>query len=313
MSTAKLLERLAAQPERFPGALLLTATSEARLEAEARRLAVILLCPGEDPERRCASCRRINSGFHPDLLPVEPQGVQIRIDSIREAIAFGSGKPYEAARRVAVIAHAERLGMEAANALLKSLEEPGRHLHWILTTTRPENLPATVRSRCSTVELTPESRAERAAVWAERGFSEADAGELALLELAPEEDARALLVEHQKARADILLALRAGVVERRIAPLLLLAETLGQAEPARARLLAELLADAAIASSGSADRLRHRPVARSILELAAGAKAAALQRAALKAADVPADNRRGNRRLHYESVLLDLLFGSVSS
>jgi DNA polymerase-3 subunit delta' len=310
LSTARLLERLAAQPEKFPGALLLTGSSETRLEAEARRLAAILLCPGEAPERRCPSCRRIASGLHPDLLPVEPQGVQIRIDSIREAIAFGSGKPYEAARRVAIIGHADRLGLEAANALLKSLEEPGRHLHWILTTKRPENLPATVRSRCSTVELTPASRAERAADWASRGFSEADAGELALLELAPEEDARTLLEEYQKARSDILLALRAGLAERRIAPLLLLAESLGQAEPSRARLLAELLADAALASSGSADRLRHRPVAGAILELAARAKPRALQRAALKAADAPADTRRGNRRLHYESVLLELLLSS---
>lgn len=307
MSTARLLERLAVHPEKFPGALLLTGPSEKRLEGEARRLATILLCPGEDPEHRCPSCRRIGSGLHPDLLTVEPQGVQIRIDSIREAIAFGSGKPYEAARRVAVIRRADLLGPEAANALLKSLEEPGRHLHWILTTTRPENLLATVRSRCSTVEVAPESRAQRAAVWTSRGFSEADASELAQLELEPEEDARALLEEYQRARADVLLALRAGVVERKIAPLLLLADALGQAEPVRARLLAELLADAATAASGSADRLRHRAVARAILELASRARPRALQRAALKAADAPADNRRGNRRLHYESVLLELL------
>lgn len=313
MSTAKLLERLAAQPEKFPGALLLTGSSETRLEAEARRLAAILLCPGEDPEGRCSSCRRIDTGLHPDLLSVAPQGVQIRIDSIREAIAFGSGKPYEAERRVAVIGHADRLGPEAANALLKSLEEPGRHLHWILTTTRPENLPSTVRSRCSTVELTPESRAERAAAWVSRGFSEADAGELALLDLNPEGDARELLEDYQKARADVLIALRAGLVERGIAALLLLADSLGQAEPIHSRLLAELLADAAIAASGSADRLRHRPAAGAILELASRVKPQALQRAALKAADAPADNRRGNRRLHYESLLLELLLSELSS
>jgi DNA polymerase-3 subunit delta' len=313
VSTANLLERLAAAPEKFPGALLLTGSSEARLEAEARRLAAILLCPGEDPERRCASCRRTDSGLHPDLLSVEPQGVQIRIDSIREAIAFGSGKPYEAARRVAVIGHADRLGVEAANALLKSLEEPGRHLHWILATTRPENLPATVRSRCSAVELAPEPRAKRAAAWTSRGFSEADAEELALLELAPEEDARGLLENYQRMRADVLIALRAGLVERRIASLLLLADSLGQAEPVGARLLAELLADAAIAASGSADRLRHRPVAAAVLELAARLKPEALRRAALKGADAPADNRRGNRRLHYESLLLELLSSGVSN
>src|SRR5206468_3033411 len=125
LATEGLLDRLAASPERFPGALLLTGPSEARLERESRRLAARLLCPGDDPDTSCRSCRRVTAGLHPDFLSVEPEGVQIRVDRVREALAFSAGRPYESARRVARIARADLLGVEAGNALLKSLEEPG--------------------------------------------------------------------------------------------------------------------------------------------------------------------------------------------
>lgn len=307
MTKTALLESLAGRPESFPGSLLLTGPSEKRLETEARRLAAILLCSGEDPEKRCESCRRVLAGIHPDLSVVEPQGVQIRIDSIREAIAFGAGKPYEAPRRVAVVQHAELLGLEAANALLKSLEEPGKHFHWILTTARPEMLLPTICSRCVAVALPRESRGERVAAWISRGFSEEDAAELAGLEPETEGEAPARLEKYRRWRADVLLALEAGISQRQVAPLLLLAEALAHAEPELTRVFSELLADAAVASGVSSERLRHRAVAGGIRDLARRLTPDALARAALKAADVPADNRRGNKRLHYESLLLELL------
>ena len=307
MSATALVERLAGRPESFPGALLLTGPSAARLETEARRLAAILLCPGGDPDRRCDCCRRATSGFHPDLFLVEPQGVQIRIDTVRDALAFGAGKPYEAARRVAIVLGAEQLGLEAANALLKSLEEPGRHFHWILTTTRAETLLPTIRSRCVAAAIALESRADRVAAWLSLGFSEEDAAELAGLEPPAQKDARAALEEHRAWRGEILLALQTGLSQRRVAPLLLLAEALARAEPDRTRVLTELLADAATAAGASGELLKHRAVARGILELTRLLPSETLRLAALKAADVPADNRRGNKRLHYESVLLGLL------
>ena len=307
MTAASLLERLAARPESFPGSLLLSGPSEKRLETEARRVAAVLLCPGEDPARRCDSCRRVLSGIHPDVLVVEPQGVQIRIDSVREAVTFGAGKPYEARRRVAIVLRAELLGPEAANALLKSLEEPGKHFHWILTTARPEALLPTICSRCVAVALAREPRAERAAEWISRGYPEDDAEELAGLEPAAEEEAPALLEQYRKRREDILLALGNGISQRRSAPLLLLAETLAHLEPGQARLFSEILADAAIASGGSSELLRHRAVSAGIRDLARRLPREALARAALRSADAPPDTRRGNKRLHYESVLLELL------
>jgi hypothetical protein len=307
--TGTIVERLAARPEIFPGALLLTGDSPARLDAEARRLAAILLCPGGDRDCRCESCRRAISSFHPDLLVVEPQGVQIRIDSIREALAFGAGKPYESGRRVAILSRAEMLGAEAANALLKTLEEPGRHFHWILTTTKAESLLPTIRSRCVAAPLGAGSRAERLGAWLAQRFSEEDAGDLAdLADLDPSrpEEARRRLEALREWRGAILLALQEGINRRQAAPLLQLAESLARAEPECARLLSKILADAATVSTSGA-RPRHAADAGGVLALSRELPPEALRLAALRAADAPADNRRGNKRLHYESVLLGLL------
>lgn len=305
--SAPLVERLAARPDVFPGALLLHGSAEDRLEEASLLLAASLLCPGEDPDRRCESCRRVLHAFHPDLSTVEPEGVQIRVDRVREAIAFGMGRPYESSRRVVRISRAELLGVEAANALLKSLEEPGARLHWILTTTRPESLLPTIRSRCLAVAVGFPSRDEQAAAWRSRGFDPDDAADLALLGPGTENEARELLEEMRRFRSESIEALRAGTENRKLAPLVLLAERLGRAEDQEIALFGALLADAALLAAGiPAELVRHRAVAGPLFEIARRTGSAALERAALAAADVPADSRRGNRRLHFEKALIEL-------
>ena len=233
--------------------------------------------------------------------------MQIRIDGVRGALAFGAGKPYEAPRRVAIVLQAEKLGLEAANALLKTLEEPGRHFHWILTTTHPESLLPTVRSRCVALPLPREPRAERTASWESRGFAPEDAADLADLEPETATDPQVALEEHRAWRAEVLAALDAGISRRQVAPLVLLAEALAQSEEPRARVFREILADAAVAAGGSSELVRNRSAAGAILDLAQRLPAESFRRAALKAAEAPPDNRRGNKRLHYESVLLELI------
>lgn len=307
-----VLATLAAHPERFPDALLLTGVSDARLEQESRRLSARLLCPGNDPDSECGSCRRVLDGFHPDFLTVEPEGVQIRVDRVREAIAFGAGRPYESARRVARILRADLLGVEGANALLKSLEEPGARFRWILTTTRPESLLPTIRSRAASSALSSESRADRERAWTERGFSEDDARDL--VQFLPEEgaeadsDPAAVLAEARANRQLVVAALEEGLVGGRSAPLLVLAEAAASTERTDARLLAEILADAALAAeAANSAAIRHRAVAGKLGEIARRTGPAAFRDAAIAAADPPPDTRRGNRRLHFEKVLLELL------
>jgi hypothetical protein len=317
-----VLARLAEDPERFPGALLLTGASGARLEAESRALAARLLCPGKDPDGTCGSCRRVHEGFHPDLLTIEPEGTgnvrQVRVDRVREAIAFGAGRPYESARRVARILRADLLGVEGANALLKSLEEPGARFRWILTATRPETLLPTIRSRAAMVALASESRAEREKQWLERGFSEDEARDLLLFLPSDAEadavDPSARLDEARTVRQSFVAALEEGLSGGRAVPLLLLAEQTASLEPGDARLLPEILADAALGAEGvDAGSIRHRPVAGRLADLARRAGSSAFREAAFLAADPPPDVRRGNRRMHFEKVLLGLLEKSRES
>jgi hypothetical protein len=317
--TERILESLADAPERFPPALLLTASSEGRLEKESRRLAARLLCPlggdghardGERPEPPCSSCRRVEAGLHPDLLTIVPEGVQIRVDRIREALAFAAGRPYESTRRVARILRADLLGIEAGNALLKALEEPGERVRWILTSTKPESLLATIRSRCIRAALPEPNLAERQRDWESRGFAEEDARELVLF--APEAaedpvDPVAALAEGRGMRQMILEALEEGLAGGRLVSLLLLAEHLGPRDEAGGRLLAELLADAALASGAPvAEAVRHHAVAGRLARLSRRVSASSLRDAAIAASDPPPDTRRGNRRYHYESLLLKL-------
>lgn len=305
--SSPLIERLASRPESFPGALILHGSSEESLERESLLLAASLLCPGDDPTRQCESCRRVLNTFHPDLLTVEPEGVQIRVDRVREAIGFGMGKPYESRRRVVRISRAELAGVEAANALLKSLEEPGASLHWILTTTRPESLLPTVRSRCLAVAVPSPSRDEKAAAWRARGFDAEDAADLSLLGASSDEEAREMLEEMRRFRSEAVEALRAGLEGGKLAPLVLLAERLGRAEAEDVALFGALMGDAALLAAGiPAELVRHRAIAGPLREVAERVGREALERAALAAADVPADTRRGNRRLHFEKALIDL-------
>jgi DNA polymerase-3 subunit delta' len=290
-----------------PATLLLTGAEETQLWREAVALAARQLCPGGDPEGRCDSCRRVAAGLHPDLFVAAPEGVQIRVDRVREALAFAAGRPYESARRVAIVPHAEMLGAEAGNALLKSLEEPGTRFQWILTTTRPETLLPTVRSRCAVVRLPPRPRAERVARWRERGVSEDDAADLILLEREGDEPGPEALEEWRRWREQVVGDLESGLLGAgSIAALVQLSESLARAEPARAHMLAELLADAVSSGAVAADGLRHRTVAGALQRIARAVPRAALERAALRAADPPPDVRRGNLRLHFESVLLEL-------
>ena len=303
----RLLERLAAAPERFPPALLLTGSSEARLERESRLLAARLLCPGETPGEACGSCRRVDAGLHPDFLSIEPEGVQIRVDRIREALQFAAGRPYESPRRVARVLRADLLGTEAGNALLKSLEEPGERFRWILTSTRPDSLLPTIRSRCTRAVLPEPGPAQRQRDWQERGFAENDARELPLFAADDAEDPANELAQGRAARQLILAALEEGLESGRLVPLLLLADQLGFRDEAGGRLLSELLADTALASSVPAsEAIRHRAVAGKLAQLSRRVDPEALRAAAAAAADPPADVRRGNRRYHFEKVLLGL-------
>jgi len=119
----------------------------------ARELAATLLSEGAgDPQ---GVHDRVGREAHPDLTWVRPSGAHgIRIDDVEEPVVSAASRtPFEARRRVFVIEGADLLGDEAANRMLKTLEEPASFAHLILLTSRPEGVMATIRSRCLAVRF----------------------------------------------------------------------------------------------------------------------------------------------------------------
>ena len=111
-----------------------------------------------DPCGRCRSCRKIQSGNHPDIIRVEPSGSFIRIKQIRDIFDTLSMKPYEARLRIVIISDAQAMNPQAANALLKVLEEPPARTILILTALQTSDLLPTVLSRCQHIRFSPISR-----------------------------------------------------------------------------------------------------------------------------------------------------------
>jgi len=108
---------------------------------------------GEDPCARCPSCRKIDAGSHPDLLVVEPDKTYIKIEQVRAVIREVAYRPFEGKCRVVIFDGAERMRQEAANSLLKTLEEPSSTTVLVLVTTQPYALLLTIRSRAQLLQF----------------------------------------------------------------------------------------------------------------------------------------------------------------
>ncbi|MDJ0739014.1 MAG: DNA polymerase III subunit delta' [Gammaproteobacteria bacterium] len=158
---------------RLPHALLLAGPAGLGKSVFAARLARALVCPspggGGDACDACAACRQSAAGSHPDLLQVVPEapGKAIRIDAIRQVTAKSVLAAQQDGYRVIVIDPADAMNRAAANALLKTLEEPTPRTLLLLVSSQPERLPATIRSRCQAVVFRP-PRLDDASHWLEK-------------------------------------------------------------------------------------------------------------------------------------------------
>lgn len=106
------------------------------------------------PCGECLACRRVMSGEQPDVLVLRPieESREIRIDQVRELIGELTLTSHAGGRKVAIITPADKLNRAAANALLKTLEEPTTGSLLILVTGEPSRLPVTVLSRCTRLQ-----------------------------------------------------------------------------------------------------------------------------------------------------------------
>jgi DNA polymerase-3 subunit delta' len=155
--------RAALAAGRFPHALLLHADPGTGGEELALWVAALLLCraEGEPPCGVCLDCRRVREGQHPDFTRVTPleDSKQIRVDQIRELGGAFALTSHGRGHKVALIAPADALNVNAANALLKTLEEPPARTLIVLLAAQLSRLPATVRSRCQRLRVRPPNRA----------------------------------------------------------------------------------------------------------------------------------------------------------
>ena len=127
---------------------------------------------GEDrgpvPCGQCSQCQRVAQGIHPDIRVIgvgtgDEDGTSrrdIRIEQVREIESFLNLTPYEGACKVVVVDGAELMNTAAANALLKTLEEPPPDSHLLLLTANEDALLPTIRSRCSALYLKPVAKAD---------------------------------------------------------------------------------------------------------------------------------------------------------
>jgi DNA polymerase-3 subunit delta' len=152
---------------RLPHALLLGGPAGLGKSQFAARLAVGLLCSSPAPDGSacgaCAACQLTTAGNHPDLRLVRPeeQGKAIKIDQIRDLLDFVNLKSHFSGIRVAVIDPAEAMNRNAANSLLKTLEEPPPDTLILLVADQPVRLPATIRSRCQLLRFATDDATAR--------------------------------------------------------------------------------------------------------------------------------------------------------
>ena len=217
----------------------------------ARILAKALNCeqgPTAEPCGHCHNCERITAGASMDVLEIDAasNGGIDQIKELKEQIAF---TPVESRYKVYIIDEVHMLTTPAFNALLKTLEEPPAHAIFILATTDPQKIPATIHSRCQRFEfrrVTVDEIAEHLAMVAEGSGLEADAEALRLIAIQSEgglRDALSLLdqcgvMSKQITTATVREVL--GIVGREV--LRALAEAIGRQElPAALGKLGELL------------------------------------------------------------------------
>lgn len=217
----------------------------------ARILAKALNCeqgPTAEPCGHCHNCERITAGTSMDVLEIDAasNGGIDQIKELKEQIAF---TPVESRYKVYIIDEVHMLTTPAFNALLKTLEEPPTHAIFILATTDPQKIPATIHSRCQRFEfrrVTVDEIAEHLAMVAEGSGLEADAEALRLIAIQSEgglRDALSLLdqcgvMSKQITTATVREVL--GIVGREV--LRALAEAIGRQDlPAALGKLGELL------------------------------------------------------------------------
>lgn len=128
----------------------------------AEKLAQAVFCTVlvDDACGSCAECRKVEHGNHPNLIRIDPDGASVKIEQIRELQRELGYRASGDQKKIYVIRHADRMTTQAANSLLKFLEEPGPDIMAVLITENAQALLPTIQSRAQLVPFVPLSAAE---------------------------------------------------------------------------------------------------------------------------------------------------------
>ena len=168
---------------RMSHAILITGEKGTGKRTLSQLLAASLLCnnDGNQPCGICRNCSRAYKNEHPDMISIEKgtpltsdtrkSKTTIPIDDIREMIKLCSSYPLEGGNRIIQIINAEDMTTQAQNCLLKILEEPPENNYFILTSSHPEQLLLTIKSRCRITKLKPWDEEQIIRILTENGTS----------------------------------------------------------------------------------------------------------------------------------------------
>lgn len=229
---------------RVHGAYLFEGVPGSGRRSTAIWFARLLVCEaaGDAPCERCRGCRLSASGEdapvggHPDLHWLWATSGSLKVEDVRALQRTLYLAPNEGGRRVVILGGAERLGASAANALLKSLEEPPRDTTWILIAEHASTLPATIRSRTTRIRFSTAAESDVAAQLGSEGLAPPDARLAAALGGGSLVAARGWAEAQLEPAREFRLAL-ADAMQGSDSDLLDLAESFrGSGEAARARV-----------------------------------------------------------------------------
>jgi len=177
----------------------------------ALQFAKAINCLGKEAETEdacdhCVSCKKIDHGFHPDLLLIEPEGQNIRVDQVRRLQRDLAYRPYEGRRRICILTAADRMAPNMSNILLKTLEEPPLHTVIVLLANNSRWILPTILSRCQLVRFNPLPSA-LVSKWLseEKGLDEEEAHLLASLSEGSPGKAQEIQEEIRQIRREKLL------------------------------------------------------------------------------------------------------------
>ena len=208
--------------DHMPHAILLAGPEHCGKYDFARSFAKSLMCDSRQEQTQmacnvCKSCHLFEAGSHPDFTSVQlaEKKTQIVVDQIRRLNEFVYLSRSYQESRVAIIAPVERLNINAANSLLKTLEEPPEKTVLLLVSSNPSELIPTIRSRCQVLHLPQPSRTQ-ALEWLETQSLEHPADELLLAAsgkplLATLLDSEDRLATRKQFAADVLKMLRGSL------------------------------------------------------------------------------------------------------